>query len=147
MNAVQRQTLLNLTEALFIALDDLPSEIMADRDPTKVRAEFDTLRETIDRYLPPETPATRHLVDGGQGVRVFDALDEARTWANAQIERYRVTARRTGNWPDTVSKVAIWSLVESAQPDETMEYSLTKGQATSVVLDDPYLPPAPKDPS
>ena len=53
MNAVQRQTLLNLTENLFESIDELGGDIIADRDPSKVRTEFDVLRETLDRYIPP----------------------------------------------------------------------------------------------
>ena len=55
MNAVQRQTLLNLTENLFEAIDKLDPGIIATREPASVRVEFDKLRETIDRYLPPDT--------------------------------------------------------------------------------------------
>ncbi len=53
MNAVQRQTLLNLAENLFEAIDKLDPDLFANRNPADVRGEFDTLRETIDRYLPP----------------------------------------------------------------------------------------------
>lgn len=66
MNAIQRQTLLNLTENLFEAIDQTESIITQTRDAAKVRAEFDTLRETIDRYIPPETPANEQSVEQRQ---------------------------------------------------------------------------------
>lgn len=77
MNAIQRQTLLNLTENLFEAIDQTESIITQTRDVAKVRAEFDTLHETIDRYIPPDEPSALGVSSTTTTVGDAAALDDS----------------------------------------------------------------------